>query len=83
MYDTLSASDIYVPGDRYDSIQGAIHTLCLLLIGISRTLSIALPYTLTLTPLGFHINDTHKINNYPLYLKRAPTESMPDPKHLN
>lgn len=83
MYDSLSASDIYMPGDRYDSIQGAVHTLGLLVTGVQRVLSLPLPYRLRLTPLGFQISDTHRVNNYPLYLKRAPTECMPDPKHLN
>jgi len=31
LYDTLTASEVHLPGDRYDLIQGAIHSLCLLL----------------------------------------------------
>lgn len=34
LYDTLTSSEVHLPGDRYDSIQGALHTLCLLVCGL-------------------------------------------------
>lgn len=48
---------------------GAIHAMCLLIIGITRYLAIALPYPLKLTKdNGFSIKDSAK-TRYPLFIR--------------